>query len=108
MNPRRSPGFVFGHHTEDEFTQFPVQALSSRTLATPGKPGPIEPEASSMPTDKRLGSNEDQGPFPPRPGAPQHNPEESVGIRKTRPWAMSREDQNLLPQSQVFQEKVMT
>jgi hypothetical protein len=33
MNPRRSPGFVFGYHAEDEFTQFPVHAFSSCTLA---------------------------------------------------------------------------
>jgi hypothetical protein len=35
MNPRRSPGFVFGYHAEDEFTQFPVHAFSSCTLAMP-------------------------------------------------------------------------
>jgi hypothetical protein len=60
-----------------------------------------------MPTNNGPGLNKDQSSPPSRPEAPQHNPEESVGIRKTRPWAMSREDQNLLPQSQVFQEKMM-
>jgi hypothetical protein len=55
-----------------------------------------------MPANNSLGLNEDQSPLPSRPEAPQHNPEESVSIGK--PWAraMSREDQNLLPQGQVL------
>jgi hypothetical protein len=36
VNPWRSPSPVFGHHTENEFTQFPVHAFSSCTLAMPG------------------------------------------------------------------------
>jgi hypothetical protein len=61
-----------------------------------------------MPADKRLGSNNDQGSLPSRPDTPQSNPEEAIGTGKPWPRAMSREDQNLLPQSQVFQEKMMT
>jgi hypothetical protein len=102
MNPWRSPSFVFGNHAKDELAQFLVHAFSSPTLAMPGEPGPIELEASSMPANNSLGLNEDQSSVPSRPEAPQHNPEESVGIGK--PWAraMSREDQNLLPQGQVL------
>jgi hypothetical protein len=102
MNPWRSPSFVFGNHAKDELAQFLVHAFSSRTIAMPGEPGPIELEASSMPANNSLGLNEDQSSVPSRPEAPQHNPEESVGIGK--PWAraMSREDQNLLPQGQVL------
>jgi hypothetical protein len=107
VNPRRSPRFVFGYHAEDEFTQFPVHAFSSHTLAMPGQPGPVELKASSMPTDNSLGSNEDQGSLPSRPDTPQSNPKETIGTGKPWPWAMSREDQHLLPQSQVFQEKMM-
>ena len=107
MNPWRSPSPVFGNHAEDELAQFLVHAFSSRTLAMPGEPGLIELEAGSMPANNSLGLNEDQSSLPSRPEAPQHNPEESVGIGKPWPRAMSREDQNLLPQSQVFQEKMM-
>jgi hypothetical protein len=60
-----------------------------------------------MPTDNRLGSNKDQSSQPSRPDTPQSNPEETIGTGKPWPRAMSREDQNLLPQSQVFQEKTM-
>jgi hypothetical protein len=60
-----------------------------------------------MPAYDSLGLNEDQNPLQSLPEAPQHNPEESVGTGKSWPWAMSREDQYLLPQSQVFQEKMM-
>jgi hypothetical protein len=33
---------------------------------------------------------------------PQSNPKETIGIGKPWPSTMSREDKNLLPQSQVF------
>jgi hypothetical protein len=59
-----------------------------------------------MPTDNRLGSNEDQGFLPSRPDTPQSNPEKAISTGKPWPRAMSREDQNLLPQSQVFQEEM--
>ena len=92
MNPRRSPSPVFGHHPKNELAQFLVHAFSSRTPAMPGELGPIEPEASSMPADNSLGSNEDQSSLPSWPEAPQHNPEESIGSRKPGPRAMSREN----------------
>jgi hypothetical protein len=60
-----------------------------------------------MQTNNSLGSNEDQGSLPFRPDTPQSNPEETIGTGKLWPRAMSREDQNLLPQSLVFQEKMM-
>jgi hypothetical protein len=43
-----------------------------------------------MPADNSLGLNEDQSSLPSWPEAPQHNPEESIGIRKPEPRAMSR------------------
>jgi len=60
-----------------------------------------------MPTDNGLWSNEDQRYLPFRPDTPQSNPKEAIGTGKPWPRTMSREDQNLLPQSQVFQEKMM-
>ena len=72
-----------------------------------GEPGPVELEASSMPANNGLGPNEDQRFVPSRPKAQQQYPEESVSIRKTRPRSASRQDCELLPQSQVLYEKMM-
>ncbi len=108
VNPRRTPGRVLGNHSEDQLAQFPAHAFSFRALAMPGKPSPIELKPSSMPANDSVRLNEDQSSLPSRPEASQHNPEKSVGIWKTWPWAMSREDQDLPPQSQVFQQKMMT
>ena len=107
MNARRTPGRVLGHHAEDELAQFLVHAFSSCMFAMPREPRPVELEASSMPANDSLRLNENQSSLPSRPEAPQHHPEESIGIGKPWPRAMSREDQYLLPQSQVFQEKMM-
>jgi hypothetical protein len=107
VNPRRAPGPVLGHHAEDKLTQLPAHAFSSRTFAMPGELSPVESEASSMPSDNSLGSNEDQGSLPSGPDTPQSNPEETIGAGKPWPRATSRKDQDLLPQSHVFQEKMM-
>ena len=37
VNARRAPGWVFSHYAEDQFVQFPADALSSRTLAIPAR-----------------------------------------------------------------------
>jgi hypothetical protein len=42
--------------------------------------------------DNSLGLNEDQRTLPSWPKTPQHNPEESIGIRKPGPSVMSRKN----------------
>jgi len=60
-----------------------------------------------MPLHNGVRSDENQGALPSRPEAPQHDPEESVGIGETWTRVTSRQNRQLLPQSQVFQEKMM-
>jgi hypothetical protein len=48
----------------------------------------------------------DQGPLPFRPETPQSNVKETIGTGKPLAEAMSRQDHNLLSQSQVFQERM--
>lgn len=84
VNPWRSPRTIFAHRTEDELAQLPVTAISSGTLAMPREPSPVKHEASAMLSNNGFRLNKDQSSPPSRPEAPQYDPEESVGIRKTR------------------------
>ena len=92
MDPRRSPGSVLVHYAEDELAQFPAQSFSSRMRGMTGKPGPVELEASLMPANHCLRFNEDQSSLPSRPEAPERDPKESIGTRKSLPWAMTHEN----------------
>jgi hypothetical protein len=61
-----------------------------------------------MPTNNGLGLNNDQSSPPSRPEALKHNPGGIGQSSENVARAMSRENLNPLPQSQVFQEKMMT
>jgi len=54
MNARRAPILVLRNRPEDEFTQFPAHAFSSRSGPVMRKPCPIHLEASPMPANDSL------------------------------------------------------
>ena len=106
MNPRSTPGGVLVDHTEDQFTQFPVHALSSRTNPMPRKPFPIHLESGLVPSHYGLRLDNNQRLLPSRPEPPQHNPEEPIRSSKSRLRTPLPQDRKLLPERQVFQQQV--
>jgi hypothetical protein len=106
VNARRAPGRILGDHTEDEFPQFPTDALSSHAVSIPRKPRPVELESCPMPANDGLRLDEGQCPLPSRPQLPQDYPEQLVGYSKSRLRAPLFQNGKLLPKCKVFHEKV--
>jgi hypothetical protein len=107
MYARRTPGWVFGHHTEDKFAQLFADWPPARTCPMPREPVPVQLESRSVPTDDCLRLHENQSLLPPRPQPPQHHPEQLVNACEpgSRPPPLIQ-DSKLLSKSQVFKEKI--
>src|ERR1035437_7525271 len=75
MNARRSPRSVVGHHAQDEVSQFPANASSTRMSSVPREPIPVHFESGPMPANDclRLHQNQCSLPFGPEaaPGLPK-------------------------------------
>src|SRR5277367_4889335 len=106
MNPRRAPGWILGHHAEDELAEFHADALPAGANAMPREPGPIEPEAGAVPSHHRFRLNENQCLLPARPEPTQNHPEKSVGNSNARTRISPFQDSKLLPKGEIFQEKI--
>ena len=105
MHARRTPERVRGRDPLDELLQRAVDPRPAEASTT-RFPGPESLEASSMPTDDRLGLNEDQAFPPPSPEAIQPYPEEPVGEADLGPLDLLAQRGQLLPQHEVFQREV--
>src|SRR6266851_9044583 len=97
MNMRSAPGWVFSHHAEDEFAQFPAHASPACTSTMPREPLPVQLESGPMPTDNRLRPHENQRTLPSIPEPPQHHPEQFVRDSKPRQWVPPFQNSELLP-----------
>ena len=79
MNPRCTPGWIFGNHPEDQIPNLLRDSASANTLpADFGQHAPIEPESSSVPLNHRFGKDEDEKLLPVRPHLAGDNPEQFV------------------------------
>ena len=78
VNAWCTPGWVFGNHAEDEFSQFNADALPARVSSMPRKLPPIQLESSPVPAYDCLRLDENQRQPPVRPETPQEYPEQFV------------------------------
>jgi len=108
VNMWRSPRRVLRNHAENQIADFPRHALSPNDVSTPGDRTPVQLEASAMPANDGFGNDEDELPFPVRPKSTQQNPEQLIEGWNMRPWMLSLEDGELLPQDEVFKQKLAT
>lgn len=108
MNPRRAPNRIFAHHTEDQFPHLLGSLSSPNWPSHFGNQLPVQPEASSMPTDHRFRSHYDKSIFPSGPKPSRQDPEEL--IEYPEPWSgMSPfKGRELLPKREVFKQKIAT
>ena len=74
-DPRGTPQQMGSTHASDQFPDLRRDVRATEALALPG---PVTPEALTMPFQKGLGFDNHDGRFPVRPEGRQNNPEPSV------------------------------
>src|ERR1019366_4088665 len=106
MNAWCSPRSVVGHHAEDEVSQFPPNASSTRMSSVPREPTPVHLESGPMPANDCLRLHENQRLLPFGPEARQSRPEQPIRRGKARPRASLLQNGKLLPKGQILQEQI--
>src|SRR6266436_934794 len=77
-------------------------------LSSPGKPFPIQPKTSLMPTDNRSRCNQNERLFPFIPKPSQHYPQQLVQRTESTARSCGMQSQQLLTQSQVFEDEIFS
>ncbi len=101
MHPRRAPTWVGPGHLPDELTDLQGNGWSTLSVPT-ALPGPVEPEAFSVPSDDGLGLHDGEYLGPVRPDPGQQGPEESVALLQMRTFDRALQDNDLLPQCEIL------
>ncbi len=101
MHPRCSPTWVGPRHLPDEFTDLRGNGWSTFSVPT-ALPSPVQPEASSVPSDDGLGLHDGEYLGPVRPDPGQQDPEESVALLQMRTFDRPLQDSDLLPQCEIL------
>src|SRR5687767_387020 len=81
VNPRCPPAWVVATHHPNQIANL-VGYAGSTWLATMNLPRPEQTKALPVPSDDRLGLDDDQKGSPVGPNPPQPKPEDSVGGRQ--------------------------
>jgi hypothetical protein len=106
VNARRSPGWILGRHSEDQFTHFLTDALPADGGAVTREPLSVNPEPSTVPANHRFGMHNHERALPTWPKPAEENPEEPVRSFEPRLWMPALQNSKLLPQSQVFKQRL--
>jgi hypothetical protein len=102
VDPRCTPTWVGLRHLPDELTDLQGNDWSPHTAPT-AFPGPVQPEAFSVPSDNGLGFDDSEhlGPVFPYPG--EQDPEESVALFQKKTFDRTLQDSDLLPQCEILE-----
>src|SRR4051812_129776 len=97
MNPRSTPAWVVPTHGPNQLPHL-WRHSGPTGLPTVYPPPPEQTKALPVPSDDRLGFDNDQSGFPVRPQVPQPDPEDSIGGRQLEPfWRRTPQHGELLP-----------
>lgn len=106
VNPRGSPQGIGPTHVSNEFAHRGIEGRTPESLHT-ANPGPIPPEALSVPPYNRLGLHNEErlGPVPPDSG--QHHPEYPIRWSELWPFTRTIQDRKLLTKGKIFEEQLL-
>lgn len=97
MEPRGSPKQMGSTHASDQFPHLRRDVGATETLALPG---PVTPEALTMPFQNGLGVDDHDCRFPVRPEPRQDDPEPSVRKSQLGSRNLSFENAQLMAESE--------
>src|SRR5271156_6203876 len=105
MNARRAPGWVLGHHAEDEPAEFHADTLSAGANLIPREPTPVHLESGTVPSHHGFRLDENQHPFLSAPAPLQYH---QTTCQRSKSGLRMPPLQNgeLLPKRKVLQEEV--
>jgi hypothetical protein len=106
MNPRRTPGWIFSRHPEDQIPKLLPQRPSSKCFQMPRTPAPIKSKTGAMPADHGFRLDDHQCFLPLRPRQPDHRPEQAIKVTESWLWVFSFESYKLLAESKIFQQNI--
>ncbi len=107
MNSGRAPGRIFRRQAPDQVSDVPVdRGTAGRPPSTFPPPVPFKP--LSMPTDHRLGFDDNERGTPLFPDLGEEHPKQSVAILQPGSLMFPRENSELLPEGQVFEEQAFS
>ena len=84
VNARRSPGWIFSRHAENQGSYLRAHTPPTAHSSSSGEPFPVQPKARSMPSHNRLRCDQHERLLPTGPESPQNNPEQLVHGRQSR------------------------
>lgn len=97
MDTRRTSRGIFGNHSEDRLADLFGGLPSPDLLPSSGDQFPIHLKTCPLPTDHRLGRDNDKRLFPLRLKSTHGNPEKLVEDAGARPRAAALQHGELLP-----------
>jgi hypothetical protein len=107
VNARSSPGRILGNHAEDHGANLFADTLPSSHSSDSGDPGPIQAKPRPMPVHDRSRSDQNERFPPPGPERSQRNPEQLVQVSQSTARSLRVQSQQLLTESQVFEDEVL-
>ena len=99
MDARCTPGWILGHHPEDQVSDFFGDSLPSEHASCSGEGAPIQRKSRPVPSHDGFGVHDDEGLFPVRPESLHENPEEFIERGQPWPRMSALQDNELLPKS---------
>ena len=108
MNARCSPRSIVGHHAEDEVSQFPANASSTRMSSVPRERIPVHFESGPVPANDCLRLHQNQCPLPFGPEAAQRCPKQPIRGAKRGRGRLSFKTARCCRKARFLQEQIAT
>ena len=105
MNPRSTPRWVLGHHSEYQIADFLCELIPASSFSRSGDQAPVQAEARAMPADHGLGSDDDESLLPSGPELAREHPKDFVQRAELGFGMLVLQYRELLAERQVLQEQ---
>ena len=107
VNARCPPCRILRSHLEDQLADLPADGSPAQRLSRSGKKPPVKLKTTTVLTHHSIGRDHNQGVFPGRPEAPEHNPEQLIQGCQSGAPVCPLEHGQLLTKREIFDEQAL-